>query len=78
MNLIMRKIIIFLLRKHFGLKKYEYFRFTNQKSKDIYYFSPICLMKMEHGKYNTGKFTQSSVSLNWILSPECEIQKLSE
>lgn len=74
----MQKIIIFLLRKRFGLKQYEYFRFTNQKSKDIYYFSPICLMKMEYGKYNTMKCTQSSVSLNWILSPECEIQKLSE
>lgn len=74
----MQKIIIFLIRKHFGLKAYEYFRFTNQKSKDIYYFSPICLMKMEYGKYNTGKFTQSSISLNWLISHECEIQKLSE
>lgn len=78
----MRKIIIFLLRKHFGLKKYEYFRFTNQKSKDVYYFSSICLIKVEHGARRIEEvaqaFTQSSVSLNWILSPECEIQKLSE
>lgn len=74
----MRKIIIFLLRKHFGLKKYEKFRFTNQKTRDWYYFTANCLMKKNRTQKDSPHWVQSSVSLNWLLSPECEIQKLSE
>ena len=34
----MKKFIISLVRRYLGLKKYEGFKFVNQKSDDIYYF----------------------------------------
>ena len=68
------RLIIFLLRKKFGLKKYQRFQFTNQKSRnDIYYFSKSRLMKMEGCKLR-----ESGVRLNWLLHKECRIEKLPE
>lgn len=70
----MRKFIIFLIRLRFGLKTREKFRFTNQKSKDIYYFSSKGFLL----KYNpTWPFSiESKVSLNWLMSDECKIEKI--
>ena len=67
----MRLFIIFLVRKKLGLKKYEDFRFNNQKSEAFYFFTDQELIKEEYGyRYPAG------VSLNWLLSDECEICKL--
>ena len=68
----MKRLIIFLIRKRLGLKKYESFRFSNQKSNDIYYFNHICLMKEKV----SGKIFASTASLNWILADDCEVVKI--
>lgn len=66
----MRRLIIFLIRKNLGLKKYENFQFVGQKSNAVYYFTETNIMKRWHGQT-----TLSSVSLNWLLDKDCEITK---
>lgn len=66
----MRRLIIFLIRKRLRLRKYQRFRFDNQKSPtDCYYFTRNHLMKETARGYIRG----SSVSLNWLLSDDCYI-----
>lgn len=75
----MRRLIILLIRLKLGLKKYELFRFANQKSEEnVYYFNNSTLMKASPmGKH--GWFRRpSSVSLNHLLSDECEIVRVEE
>lgn len=67
----MRKIVIFLIRKKLGLKKYEKFRFAEQKSNAVYYFTESNLMK-----YWRNQTMLSGVSLNWILDTNCEIERV--
>lgn len=70
----MKKLIWFLVRKRLGLKKYEIFTFTNQRSKTArYFFGDNALIKFWT---NSGKTEKSHVSLNYILSDECEIRKI--
>lgn len=65
------RLIIFLLRKKLGLKKYDDFFFTNQKTAgDRYYFLDDCLMKYD-SKENALK--KAHVSLNWLLDKDCSI-----
>lgn len=60
-----RRLIVFLIRKRLKLNKYQRFIFNNQTDKSVcYYFSEKELIK----RYPTGITTPSSVSLNWILS----------
>lgn len=69
----MRRIIIFLVRKRLKLKKYEMFRFENQKSDAVYYFTETNVMKAYKG------YTRPSrVSLNHLLSNECRIKHLAD
>ena len=68
----MKSLVIFLVRKRLGLKKGEEFRFVGQKSKDIYYFT-----NSELRKEMFGHDVKSNVSLNYLLSDECEIKKLA-
>jgi hypothetical protein len=67
----MRKIIIFLIRMRLGLAKYEKFRFAEQKSSAIYYFTESNLMK-----YWRNQTMLSGVSLNWILDTNCKIERV--
>lgn len=68
-----KRLVIFLVRKRLGLKKYEHFQFDNQKSNATYFFSDICVMK------DTGTtLYQSSVSLNWLLNDNCKITKVNK
>lgn len=67
----MRKIVIFLIRKKLGLKKYEKFRFAEQKSNAVYYFTESNLMK-----YWRNQTMLSGVSLNWLLDSNCEIERV--
>lgn len=68
------KLIIFLLRKKFGLKKFEFFRFKNQKSDiNVYYFTSNALMKEDFTETLT---RPANVKLNYLLSEECEIEKI--
>lgn len=68
----MKRLIIFLIRKRLGLKKYEQFRFDNQRTSNVYYFSDEKLVKLENGAW----CKPSSCSLNWLLDSECRIIKL--
>lgn len=69
----MKRLIIFLVRKRLGLKKNERFQFTNQKTRDIYYFTGESLMKIEY--ISGGVIRPSGVSLNWLLNDDCKITK---
>lgn len=67
------KLIIFFLRKKFGLKKFEGFRFANQKSKvNSYYFTDVELIKAD---VENGEVRPSNVKLNYLLSDKCQIIK---
>ena len=67
----MRKLVIFLIRKRMGLKKREKFKFVNQKSDAVYYFTDEFLMKYWHGQTML-----SGVSINWLLDNDCEIERI--
>lgn len=69
----MKKLIIFLIRKHLGLKERQAFQFVNQKSNAVYYFTKDAIIKAWRGNIE-----KSTVSLNWILDDECEIRILTE
>ena len=70
------KLIIFFLRKKFGLKKYEGFRFTNQKSKvNSYFFTDTELLKSD---IEAGEIRPSNVKLAWLLDERCHIVKTKE
>ena len=71
------KIIVFLIRKKLGLKKYELFQFVNQRSNlDKYYFTKTYLRKLEYDKNGDAELVYSNVSLNWLLDSQCEIKKV--
>ena len=67
----MRKIVMFLIRKKLGLKKYEKFRFVGQKTDAVYYFTESNLMK-----YWRNQTMLSGVSVNWLLDDDCEIDRV--
>lgn len=69
----MKRLILFLIRRRLGLKKYERFWFVNQNDKTVsYYFSDEHLVK----RRSDGTIKYSGVSLNWLLDDTCEITKL--
>jgi hypothetical protein len=69
----LRKLIIFLIRKRLGLKMYESFQFENQYDKmDYYWFNDVELRKYI-GK--DGVATDAHVSLNWLLHDDCKVVK---
>lgn len=66
----MRRLIIFLIRKKLRLRKYQRFRFQNQRSAtESYFFTNEHVMKT----LTDGGIVRSSVSLNWLLSSDCII-----
>lgn len=67
-----RKIIVFLVRSKYGLKKWQYFTFDNQKTDNKYYFTTTTVMKMENGFRKP-----SNVSFNWLTCDKCKITKLN-
>ena len=67
----MRRIVMFLIRKKLGLKKFEKFKFVNQKSDAVYYFTESNVMKLWHNQT-----VLSGVSVNWLLDDDCEIERL--
>lgn len=69
----LKRLVIFLVRKRLGLKKYEHFQFDNQKSDATYFFSDAVVMK------DTGNTVRlSTVSLNWLLNDDCRIIKVNK
>lgn len=67
----MRRFVIFLIRKKLGLRKYEKFKFVGQKSDAVYYFTESNVMKRWRGQT-----CLSGVSINWLLDPECKIERV--
>lgn len=77
----MKRLIVFLVRKRLGLKKYEPFRFANQKTEDIYYFTGTELAKQKLQRTYFGPIyitVLSGVSLNWLLNHDCKIVKVDD
>lgn len=72
----MKRLILFLIRRRFGLKKWELFTFTNQKSNDLYFFTEEGLFKRYYRDHWDWCSFKSSVSLNWLLDEKCQINKL--
>ena len=67
------KLIVFFLRKKFGLKRFQRFRFANQKSKlNFYYFTSTELLKMDVDNF---ELRPSNVRLSYLLSDKCQIVK---
>lgn len=75
----MKQLIIFLIRKRMGLKKYECFTFDNQKSNSVYWFTNTAIIKRYYSvAKGCTRLKKSSVSLNWLLDDECTITKTGE
>ena len=67
----MTRLILFLIRLKLGVKKLEYFKFSNQKSPTtVYFFNDTKVMKL-----TTRGLFPSDVPLNWLLDSECKIVK---
>lgn len=69
-----KKFIVFLIRRRLRLKKYQRFRFKNQKTDNVYYFTEYRLIKIPEDKRTISRAEKSLVSLNWLLSDECEVE----
>lgn len=70
------RLIVFLIRRRLKLKKYQRFRFKNQKTDNVYYFTEYRLIKIPEDKRTVSRAEKSLVSLNWLLSDECEVEVL--
>lgn len=67
----MRRLVLFLIRKKLGLRKYECFKFNNQKTEAVYYFTESNIVKSWRGQTML-----SGVSVNWLLDDNCKIEKV--
>lgn len=70
----MKVLILFLIRLKLGVKKYEKFRFTNQKTLDIYSIDNYGLWKSSPA--TEGYKTQSRLGINWLLDSDCHVTKV--
>lgn len=68
------RLIVFLIRRRLHLKKYQRFRFKNQKTDNVYYFTEDRLIKIPEDKRTVSRAEKSLVSLNWLVSDECEVE----
>ena len=69
-----KRLIVFLIRYRLKLKKGQRFRFANQKTENVYYFTANRLIKIPEDKRTVSRAEKSLVSLNWLLSDECEVE----
>lgn len=65
------RIIIFLLRMKFNLKKGQWFTFYNQREPGTYCFTDTKLIKLINNKR-----VLSEVSINWLTDKNCKISKV--
>jgi hypothetical protein len=68
----MKRLIIFLVRWRLKLRKYEKFKFKNQKTDNVYWFTSTKILKTTED----GNTCRSGVSLNWLLNDGCEIERV--
>lgn len=71
-----KALIIYLIRRRLHLRKGEKFRFVNQKTECVYYFTAKSLMKYPSDNGLISKREKSFVSLNYLLSDDCEVEKV--
>lgn len=75
----LKRLIVFLIRKRLGLKRGQVFRFDGQKSQTIYWFDAEGIWRLETEVYplkdmsDVLNATRSNVSLTWLLDDECSI-----
>jgi hypothetical protein len=69
----MRKLILFLVRKKLRVEKCEYFKFSNQKSQTVYFFTDDGFWRRN---LTSGEVRECKACLNFLLSDECEIVRL--
>lgn len=75
----LKRLIIYLVRKKLKLKKMERFKFTNQKNpSDRYFFGDDAVYKRYYTLYWGWVTKKSSVSLNWLLDDECDIERVMD
>lgn len=67
------RIVLFLIRRKLGIKKFQEFQFANQKTDAIYFFGHTGINKRWKGEE-----VPSNVSLKWILNDKCEIIKIKK
>lgn len=73
----LERLIIFLIRRKIGVKKYQSFRFKNQKAEGYYFFDSFRLIKVIPDptvEVWKAREEESGVSLNYLLSDDCEIE----
>lgn len=70
----MKRLIVFLVRKRLHLRKNERFRFVNQKTDNIYYFTSNRLVKVTETSGRISRHEKSLVSLNWLIDDDCGIE----
>ena len=74
----LKKQIISTLCEKLGVEPYELFRFSNQKTEDVYFFDnkQYKLKKCVAVGDRMGHYMvpDSTVSLNWLMSDECEVE----
>lgn len=68
------KIVTLMIRKLLKLNNNQLFRFKNQKDVGRYYFTNDSLVKT----FRNGNKRLANVSLNHLISQECEITKYNE
>lgn len=73
-----QRLIIFLIRRKLGVKTYEGFRFSNQKTDDKYFFTKDHLMKEPAYEDCYGAPVMSKVGLNWLLDDKCQIVRVDQ
>lgn len=81
MRNLIKKTILFLVRKLLKVEKYELFCFSNQKSSNaVYFFNDDSLMKTWWTKGSDMYYgaVKSDVGLNWILDDKCKIDRYVE
>ena len=84
-----KKLILYLIRRRLGVRKYVWFTFVGQKSLSAYFFTDEGLSKVE--PFNPGLINEDTVavytaasrkwmirpagvSLNWLVDDECKIE----
>lgn len=72
------RLIVFLIRRRLQLKKHQPFRFKNQKTENVYYFTEDKLIKIPEDKRTVSRAEKSLVSLNWLVSDECEVEVIRD
>lgn len=71
-------LILFLIQKKLGVKKFEHFQYTNQQDTDIwYYIGRSRIVKVYPDPEIEGHTREgySNVSINWLLDDRCKIIK---